>query len=113
MEYTNEQLTRINDHLRRLLCTGYCNINFEGINGRLLVTRNVADLSAERQMMLLFSVGRFNSFTEDNDPHGEHDFGFIDLFGERWFWKFDYYDKDMEGYGHDNHVLTIMNADDY
>jgi hypothetical protein len=27
------------------------------------------------------------SITDDNDPHGEHDFGAFDHAGERIFWK--------------------------
>jgi hypothetical protein len=56
----------------------------------------------------------------DNDPHHEHDFGAIDLHGEKWFWKFDYYSSDMR-HGSDDpsdvnrtrRVLTIMAASEY
>jgi len=36
---------------------------------------------------------RFDSFTPDNDPYGEHDFGTIDWQEEKIFWKIDYYDQ--------------------
>jgi len=32
-------------------------------------------------------VSEFNVFTEDNDPHGEHDFGTFEYLGETCFWK--------------------------
>jgi len=32
-------------------------------------------------------VRAFDAFTNDNDPHGEHDFGAIDEGGVRCFWK--------------------------
>ena len=36
------------------------------------------------------------AFTDDNDPHGEHDFGAIDEGGVRCFWKIEYYDRATE-----------------
>ncbi len=62
----------------------------------------------------------FDSFTEDNDPHGEHDFGAFEHAGQRIFWKIDYYAPDME-HGSENpadpqqtvRVLTIMLAREY
>ena len=32
----------------------------------------------------------------DNDPYAEHDFGAIKLNGNTFFWKFDYYDLDLQ-----------------
>jgi hypothetical protein len=32
----------------------------------------------------------FDTFTNDNDPHRERDFGSFDLDGEKLFWKIDY-----------------------
>jgi len=36
-----------------------------------------------------FKVESFDSFTEDNDPHGEHDFGAFEHEAQRIFWKID------------------------
>ena len=52
--------------------------------------------------------------------YGEHDFGSIELFDEKLFWKFDYYDLDLK-FGSPNpadpavtvRVLTTMLADEY
>ncbi len=44
----------------------------------------------------LAEVAAFNAFTEENDPHGEHDFGEVTVHGERLFWKIDYYDRNLE-----------------
>ena len=59
-------------------------------------------------------------FTEDNDPHGEHDFGSFELAGRKFFWKIDYYDANMEFGSEDpadpaktTRVLTIMLAEEY
>ena len=74
----------------------------------------------DQRRSLLQKVRSFDAFGEDNDPHGEHDFGAFDLCGERLFWKIDYYDKDLS-FGSPEpadpavtrRVLTIMLASDY
>ena len=60
----------------------------------------------------------FDAFNEDNDPHGEHDFGAVDEV--RYFWKVDCYDRatefgspDPADPGVTTRVLTIMHADEY
>lgn len=65
-------------------------------------------------------VRQFDSFTEDNDPYGEHDFGKIDWKGMVVFWKIDYYDLDLEMHSPDPsdstvtaRVLTVMLDDEY
>ena len=65
-------------------------------------------------------VKRFSDFTEDNDPHGEHDFGAFDHAGDKIFWKIDYYDRDLQSGSPDptdpeatTRVLTIMLAGEY
>ena len=62
----------------------------------------------------------FNTSTEDNDPHGEHDFGAFEHNSERIFWKIDYYDRtlsrgsdDPSDPVHTVRVLTIMLASEY
>ncbi len=67
---------------------------------------------------LMQAVREFDSFTEDNDPYGEHDFGSLEWRGEKVFWKIDYYDKDLK-WGLDprdidcKRVLTVMLASEY
>lgn len=88
--------------------------------GEILLTLCVQELDPEEQAELLHKVWTFDAFTEDNDPHGEHDFGSIDHNGARYFWKIDYYDLQKE-YGSPDptdpavtcRVLTIMRADEY
>ena len=40
-------------------------------------------------------IRRYNSFGSDTDTHGEHDFGSIEVNGQRIFWKIDYYGEDL------------------
>jgi hypothetical protein len=64
------------------------------------------------------AVESFNRFTEDNDPHGEHDFGSLLFEGKKIFWKIDYYDQDLKFWCDPLdtaclRTLTIMLAEDY
>ena len=66
------------------------------------------------------AVRAFNDFNADNDPHGEHDMAFLDVEGERIFFKVDYYDCAMQYHSPDpadagvtRRVLTIGLASDY
>lgn len=62
-------------------------------------------------------------FSEDNDPHNEHDFAFFNFEGERYFFKIDYFKdtKFKEGVEDTEklndklcfRVLTLGEADDY
>ena len=90
-----------------------------------------ADQSCVREL-----IETFDAFDEDNDPHGERDFGTIyQLADGRWtterprlrdderehvFWKLDYYDRDLRFASEDaanpaetRRVLTIMLSDEY
>jgi hypothetical protein len=62
------------------------------------------------------------TFTEDNDPHHEHDIAFFEVRGKRFFFKIDYYDVNYEFHcGEENmlndelcrRVLTVGAASDY
>ena len=67
---------------------------------------------------LLQAVQDFNTFTPDNDPYGEHDFGSITWHQEKTYWKIDYYDQALQ-YWHDpldpdcRRVLTVLLASEY
>ena len=67
---------------------------------------------------LLRAVRTFDTFTEDNDPHHEHDFGSIIWEEQRVFWKLDYYDLDLQYGEHPlsrkcRRILTVMLASEY
>lgn len=92
--------------------------SFQG--GCVMVTAAVDNLDAVERFALLLAVRRFDSFDARNDPHGEHDFGSIDLNGTRFLWKIDCYDRACEYASPDAsdpvitaRVLTIMRADEY
>jgi hypothetical protein len=85
---------------------------------RVVFSDMVAALDDETRERLITEVRGFNLWTEENDPHGEKDFGRVTLDGVDYFWKIDYLDDNFE-YGVDplevkpNRVLTIMRACEY
>lgn len=97
----NMSIAQKNDLLRKVLS-----------GCQVMLTAGVAD--HENQMLILGAVRGFSLFTKDNDPYGEHDFAFFEVCGEKYFFKFDYYDSNYEFFQEDgNRVLTIGRADEY
>ena len=88
--------------------------------GRTIVTGSVNALGPAFQLAALLKVRTFTDFNPDNNPYHEHDFGSFEVEGETVFFKFDYYDRNLE-YGSEDpsdpmqtcRVLTIMLASDY
>ena len=90
------------------------------VGGTVVVTAGFESLSPDRRVSILARIRAFDSFDEDNDPHGEHDLGLIEDGDVRCFWKIDYYDSDMELMSPDpadaavtTRVLTVMLAEEY
>jgi hypothetical protein len=88
--------------------------------GSVLLTTGVACLDSHRKAELLQLVRTFDKFAPANDPHGEHNFGAIDLGALTYFFKIDYYDlsctvgsPDPANLDVTHRVLTIMRADQY
>ena len=120
------RIARLNDLARRAMgvaCTAVATVGFQSLSA--------SDQSSVREL-----IETFDAFDEDNDPYGERDFGCIYQLGDgRWtterprvcdderervFWKFDYYDRDLQFGSEDaanpaitRRVLTIMLADEY
>ena len=120
------RIARLNDLARSAMgvaCTAVATVGFRSLPD--------ADQSQVRELIETFDV-----FDEDNDPHGERDFGTIYQLGDgRWtterprmrddecervFWKLDYYDRAMRFASDDPddpavtlRVLTIMLSDEY
>jgi hypothetical protein len=90
------------------------------IGGRVMLSHDVASLDAATRAMVLTAVATFDTFTDDNDPHHEHDFGAVTVKDETYFFKLDYYDVSME-FGSDDpanpklttRVMTIMHRSEY
>jgi hypothetical protein len=107
------------DNVRRIRLL---NDNFRStfVGGQVVMTAGVNALPIDTKARVVLEIQSFINFTKDNDPHGEHDFGSIDIEGETYFFKVDYYTLDMNGGSEDpadpsvtTRVLTIMRADEY
>ena len=88
--------------------------------GKVVMTASVAALPDMVRANALLEVTRFDQFTPDNDPHGEHDFGAFEDGGTKFFFKIDYYDRSLNAGSEDPadpsvtaRVLTLMLADEY
>ena len=82
--------------------------------------RGVAALGHRTQVNVVRAVQAFTAFTPDNDPYGEHDFGFFKAAGHEFFWKIDAYDPSLTRHSDDAadptitvRVLTIMLTEEY
>jgi hypothetical protein len=120
------RIARLNDLARKAMgvaCTAVATVGFRS-------------LPEADQLQVRELVETYDAFDEDNDPHGERDFGTIYQLGdgswtterprlrdderERVFWKLDYYDRELQFASEDaanpaltRRVLTIMLADEY
>jgi hypothetical protein len=58
-----------------------------------MITQGVEAMPLAQRRSLLQKIRSFDAFSDENDPHQEHDFGSIDEGGVRCFFKIDYYRK--------------------
>ena len=84
------RIRQLNDQLR-------C----KSIGGRIVITRGIEALGSRAAANVLAAVARFDDFTEDNDPWGEHDCAVLDVEGRRVIFKVDYYDADLRWHSPD------------
>lgn len=104
-----KRIAALNDHARQTFA-----------DCRVCITPCLQSLGDEVLHTILLAVQQFDSFTPDNDPYEEHDFGKIDVGAHVIFWKFDYYDLNLSMHSPDPsdptvtaRVLTVMLADEY
>jgi hypothetical protein len=102
-------IATLNDKLRK-----------QGTGGHIMVTRGVRSLPDFDVRGLLAAIAAYDAFDADNDPHGERDFGDLEIGGEDLLWKIDYYDLQDQFASPDpadpavtSRVLTIMLASEY
>lgn len=103
------RIAKLNDHARHTFT-----------DCRVMITQGINALGPAAVHAIITAVQQFDDFTEHNDPYGEHDFGKITRAGYDVFWKWDYYDLDLQMASLDPsnpditaRVLTIMLADEY
>jgi len=109
LENKADKIRELNDALRSTF-----------VDGTIVITAGVAALDVAVRSELLAAVRRFDAFSADNDPYGEHDFGAIEIADQTFFFKIDYYDRSLMFHSPDpadpavtTRVLTLMRADEY
>jgi hypothetical protein len=109
MTSAQERTRALNDELR---------IHHRG--GRIMVTTGVQALGTDMIQRIDQAIAAFDEFDEDSDPHGEHDFGVVEIDGHEIMFKIDYYDQTLTYLSPDPsdpeatvRVMTIMLAEEY
>ena len=92
----------------------------DGVGGKIMMTAGIQALGQKAVNNIIAQIRAFATFTEDNDPYCERDFGSIMFGNNKVFWKIDAYDRNLE-YGSPDptdpsvtvRVMTIMLAGEY
>lgn len=117
IDFSQRKIAHLNDQLRKQ--------HFGHGHGKTVLTQGVSSLNRNDLKRCLKAVRNFDSFDEENDPYGEHDFGVVEVElcdGEKEVinFKIDYYDSEMEVHSENNsnnnvtnRVMTIMFASEY
>ena len=88
--------------------------------GAVVITAGIAALDDATRQRIFAAVKTFDAFDEANDPWHEHDFGAVEVGGQRVFFKLEYYDLTRAMHSEDaadptktERVMTIMLASEY
>jgi hypothetical protein len=79
-----KKIASLNDSFRRTL-TG----------GLVVLTPGVESLPSKDRIIEAVRTYQFQGIDDDN-PYGENDFGTVTIEGEKYFFKIDYYDRNLE-----------------
>jgi hypothetical protein len=109
MRTKQDQIRALNDQLRQ-----------EHKGGSIVVSAGIQALDADLIQKIGDAVVAFDSFSEDNDPYGEHDLGIVCVAECQVMFKIDYYDLDFRYHSPDpanpavtRRVLTLMLVQEY
>jgi len=108
-EISSASVARLNDMLRT-----------KGVGGEVFATPGITNLSHTMRGRVLQAIMEFDDFNEGNNPHGEHDFGAVEIDEQKFFFKIDTYDptycfmsEDPTNVEKTRRVMTVMRADEY
>ncbi len=116
MDQVKQRIAKLNDEFRRVAVdAAFGQATPEQVPGKFCATQGFTALPRADQIAILQKVRLFEDFTEASDPYGEHDFGIVKQNGESFYWKIDYYDKNLQ-YGSEDpadpeqttRVMTVM-----
>ena len=90
------------------------------VGGAVMLTAAVEALEADTKRRLLERVRTFDKFEKGNDSYREHDFGAVEIEGDRFLFKIDYYDRACKFASPDpanpavtTRILTVMHSAEY
>ena len=109
-------IAKQNDQFRAALILGIP----PTVPGQVLITPGIMAHGLEFVALLQMAVAGFDTFTEDNDPYGDHTFGIVEVCKIKAYWKIDLYDEDYH-YGSEEpenpektrRVLTLLLPSEY
>ena len=91
-----------------------------GGQGKWVYTTAVDDKGGEFVAACMSAVMTYDDFTEENDPYGTHEMGFMEVMGEKVWWKIDLYNRAYDAgspaptsLADTRRVLTILLPSDY
>lgn len=109
MNHATETIRKLNDEFRRTLTGGW-----------IMMTSGIAALGPDAVARLIEKLITYDGFSGDSNPHGENDFGSIEIGDETTFWKIDYYSRDLQAHSPDagdptvtQRVMTLMLSSEY
>ena len=93
----------------------------DGLRGRVLLTRAVAERGPLFPLLCLLEIAGHETFDPEDDPEGRHDFGAVEVEGERVWFKIDLYSDEAMEWGSEHpddpaltyRVLTVMLPSDW
>ena len=115
----SEKIAVLNEQLSSKI--GYPFNTLIDTSNEIVLTQGIMDSFNDGEITTLFQdIKTFDTFTEDNDPYKERDFGSLKAKGRSIFWKIDYYDNNLEYHSPDNtnpevtkRVMTVMLSSEY
>ena len=112
-KYNARDIAAANDDLRMNLAKYYF-----GPTSHKSVVLSAGVAHRDNLPEILKAIKGFRNFNSGNDPYGEHDFGIVEVAGEKYFFKVDYYDKTYNWFSDPyetvpHRVLTIAHMDEY
>ena len=87
----------------------------EGGQGKWVYTQAVHAEGPDFVHACVAAVAAYDDFTEENDPYGTHEMGFMEVEDKKVWWRIDLYDRAYEGGSQEptslvepRRVLTIL-----
>ena len=120
----DELIADQNDRFRRQVCSialGLGPARDGGLPGQVVFTRAVAARGPLFPLLCLLEIARHETFDPEDDPDGQHDFGEVEVEGQRVWFKVDLYADEAMEWGSERpddpartyRVMTVMLPSDW